>query len=381
MTGSQTCGKGRHGGNCAPSPQDEGEAAVYAPNRSLDDMEAQQAVLDRAFVSQVSSSSEATTATGDTLNSLFSRQTSEIDVAAAQLLEELPDAVEEAVCAVAAACSFSMTVGDPRRPDIPLIAVSKAFETMTGYDKNEILGHSCRFINAGCNLDPEDVQKLREACRTGRPFTGVVPNRRKTGELFHNLLDLRGLTVAENPQTGAELWFVVGVQADVTGLSEDEMPTEHLNELRAVADGLHKYLVHNLSTMAICGAFLAEASGLPESNSEAAASQGMGPPLGLGNWRRLPEPRWRVGAQIPPLELSLSSSDKDCEQEELEGGAQQHPQQFQDCCEPAQLRLGPETAGPRSGAAVAIAGIAVAAASLLLVQLMRTRRILGTDKP
>lgn len=39
-------------------------------------------------------------------------------------------------------------------------------------------------------------------------------NRRKTGELFVNLLDLRGLRVAKDAETGEDIWYLVGSLVD-----------------------------------------------------------------------------------------------------------------------------------------------------------------------
>ena len=43
-------------------------------------------------------------------------------------------------------CSFM--VCDLERKDTPVIYVSKAFETLTGYTSKEVLGHNCRFLQA-----------------------------------------------------------------------------------------------------------------------------------------------------------------------------------------------------------------------------------------
>ena len=45
-----------------------------------------------------------------------------------------------------------VTVADCSLPDMPLIYVNRAFETLTGYSAQEALGKNCRFLHAG---DPE----------------------------------------------------------------------------------------------------------------------------------------------------------------------------------------------------------------------------------
>ncbi|CAK0839728.1 unnamed protein product [Prorocentrum cordatum] len=169
------------------------------------------------FLTQISAESLASASTGVT-----SRQcTAEADVLAQQVLEE--EALREAVSAACVECSFCVTVADPRLPDFPLIAVSRGFEAMTGFRSEEILGVNCRFLSCDCGLDLATVAGLRRACSTGQPFTGVITNRKKSGELFLNLLDLRGLTVGRT-HTGEDLWYLVGIQADVSHLPEAEQP-------------------------------------------------------------------------------------------------------------------------------------------------------------
>merc|ERR1719183_3395427 len=94
--------------------------------------------------------------------------------------------VKQSIRAAVADCKFMVTIADPKGKDCPLIAVSKEFETLTGFKRSEILGVNCRFLNQGCDMDPADLIGLRTASATGAPFTAVLPNRRKSGELFLN---------------------------------------------------------------------------------------------------------------------------------------------------------------------------------------------------
>mmetsp|Transcript_128674 Transcript_128674/g.250753 ORF Transcript_128674/g.250753 Transcript_128674/m.250753 type:complete len:785 (+) Transcript_128674:114-2468(+) len=173
-------------------------------------------------------------------------------------------------------CTFMVTIADPRASDSPLIAVSDEFVRMTGFQRSEILGVNCRFLNQGCDMDPVDLARLRLSSATGAPFSAVLPNRKKSGELFMNLLDLRGLSVAYNPDTGEDLWFLIGIQADVTGLVDDERPADHIQDLQMVADSIRVKLTRELSAMAVAGAF-SSASGHSSSKE----------------WRLLAEQKWK----------------------------------------------------------------------------------------
>jgi len=149
--------------------------------------------------------------------------------------------------------SFCVSIADPRADDFPLIAVSKKFETITGYLASEVLGKNCRFLSAGCSCDMVNLANLRAAFTTGAPFTAILENRRKSGELFLNLLDLRGLTVARSPCTGEDLWFLVGIQVDVTH-AETLHVKANLSEIHAIISGIRAGLAEKVRALAVAGA-------------------------------------------------------------------------------------------------------------------------------
>lgn len=192
--------------------------------------------------------------------------------------------VNQAIKAAIQDCEFCVTIADPQGADYPLIAISEAFETTTGYSRSEILGVNCRFLNQGCDMNPADLANLRIASKTGAPFTALLPNRKKSGELFLNLLDLRGLTIAVDAVTQEELWFLVGIQADVSGLAEDEIPEGHIQELQMLADGIRAKIVKELSMFALSGVV---SSGLLED-----------PDSKRRQWVLLESPRWRPGEAL-----------------------------------------------------------------------------------
>jgi hypothetical protein len=239
--------------------------------------------------------------------------------------------IKQAIRSVVAECTFCVTIADPRGEDTPLIAVSEAFESMTGFSRHEILGVNCRFLNHGCDISPEDLMGLRTSSRTGEPFTALLPNRRKSGEMFVNLLDLRGLRVAQDLQTGEYLWFLIGIQADVTDIMEDdEVPEDHLEMLQEVASRIRARLRNELSTLAASSAekmerelsqysCLSAGSGVSDrqashssgrseaSKSEIQAGGGMGGKTSK-RFSLLPEPVWIAGYGSEALVNSTMSS-------------------------------------------------------------------------
>jgi PAS domain S-box-containing protein len=44
------------------------------------------------------------------------------------------------------ACVNGVTLSDPDLPDSPIVYANKAFEDISGYSQEEILGRNCRFL-------------------------------------------------------------------------------------------------------------------------------------------------------------------------------------------------------------------------------------------
>ena len=90
---------------------------------------------------------------------------------------------EQAVEHARVAICFS----DARKPDNPLTYVNPAFEAMTGYARDDVLGRNCRFLQ-GPGTDPETVARLRDAIRADAPITVEILNYRRDGSPFWNAL-------------------------------------------------------------------------------------------------------------------------------------------------------------------------------------------------
>ena len=76
--------------------------------------------------------------------------------------------------------------------DMPIIYANPAFEKLTGYCEEEILGRKCRFLQ-GPGTDRDAVRQVREALAARRPVRVVLKNYRKDGTSFFNELFLNPL--------------------------------------------------------------------------------------------------------------------------------------------------------------------------------------------
>lgn len=238
----------------------------------------------------------------------FEKHCSHIDEMTSQVVRE--SSIRKAIRAVVADRQVSVSVADPRSPDAYLIAVSDQFETMTGYSRSEILGKNCRFLNAGCNVNQGDLLRLRTAVKTGESFTGVLENRKKSGELFLNLLDLHGLTVARNHSSGDELWFLVGIQADVSELSPCEME-EAEKDIHRVASDIRQKLADQLSALAISGALkftveVPEQRDRPDRQRQLRSKES-GEDDDPEIWALLASPKWRGSPSTSGLNVPIFS--------------------------------------------------------------------------
>ncbi len=111
---------------------------------------------------------------------------------------------------------IGILITDPQRPDNPIIYCNPSFEKLTGYERDEILGRNCRFLQ-GEDRDQEPLDELREAIREGRQSRVVLRNYRKDGSLFWN-----ELTVSPLRDAAGRVTHFVGTQNDVTARTEAE---------------------------------------------------------------------------------------------------------------------------------------------------------------
>jgi PAS domain S-box-containing protein len=120
---------------------------------------------------------------------------------------------------------IGISISDPSREDNPLIYVNDAFERITGYDGDEVVGCNCRFLQ-GDGTDPEPVGRIRAAIDAEEPVTVTLRNYRSDGTEFWNRV-----TVAPVYDADGELQNFVGFQQDVTARKRDRNELELAHDL------------------------------------------------------------------------------------------------------------------------------------------------------
>ncbi len=123
-----------------------------------------------------------------------------------------------------------IVITDLEQRDNPIIYVNPAFERITGYASDDVIGKNCRLLSKHDRNQPE-VSMLRNAVAARKPCTVTLRNCRKDGSEFWNQISISPLN---NPLTGAATHFV-GVQTDITERKRsDDLLLEWLSRLDAV---------------------------------------------------------------------------------------------------------------------------------------------------
>ena len=108
------------------------------------------------------------------------------------------------------AARMAMIVTDARQGDNPIVFVNDAFLALTGYQRDEVIGRNCRFLQ-GPDTDPVQVDRLRHAVAHGEDIALDILNYRKDGSTFWNAVYLSPV----HGKTG-EIVYFFGSQLNVS---------------------------------------------------------------------------------------------------------------------------------------------------------------------
>ncbi len=112
-----------------------------------------------------------------------------------------------------AAIAFSgepLVLSDPSKPDNPLMAVNEAFLRLTQYQRDEVIGRNCRFLQ-GPETDHATTRRIGRRVADGGGCIEWVVNYRKDGTKFWNLL-----FISPVHDDGGNLVAFLGNQLNIT---------------------------------------------------------------------------------------------------------------------------------------------------------------------
>ena len=119
---------------------------------------------------------------------------------------------------------IGIVITDPSRDDHPITYVNDHFVEMTGYDRSEAIGRSCRLLRGPGTRD-ETVIELQRAMDAGESATVEVRNYRKDGEPFWNRI-----TISPIRDESGDIDRWIRFQEDVTDYKQREQELERQND-------------------------------------------------------------------------------------------------------------------------------------------------------
>jgi len=117
---------------------------------------------------------------------------------------------------------------DPAQPDNPIIYVNDSFLRITGYDREEVIGKNCRFLQ-GPETAPEAIERIRSALREGQSCFVELLNYRKDGTPFWN-----GLSISAIRDGAGLVTHFVGVLTDISPIKLLEDQFRQAQKMEAV---------------------------------------------------------------------------------------------------------------------------------------------------
>ena len=141
------------------------------------------------------------------------------------IVEKDSGIIPQILSAILDECVNGVTLADPDLPDAPIVYANKAFEILTGYSQEDIIGHNCRFLQ-GEDREQDARYQIAEAVRNNLPVEVTLRNYKKDGTLFFNHLKL--VPLFDNKK---RVMYYLGVQYDITDKVNASNEIKSLNDL------------------------------------------------------------------------------------------------------------------------------------------------------
>ena len=111
--------------------------------------------------------------------------------------------------------TIAMVLTDPGQADNPIVYVNRAFERVTGYAAERVIGRNCRFLQ-GPQTEASDVDALREAVAKGEEISLDLVNYRADGSAFLNRLAISPIYDREG-----EISYFLGIQKELREVDQE----------------------------------------------------------------------------------------------------------------------------------------------------------------
>ncbi len=141
-----------------------------------------------------------------------------IDITERRALEKQLLLMQRAIESV----NSGIAIADVNLPDNPFVYVNPAFEAITGYAQEEVLGRNGRFL-LGADIDQPELEKLRLALSNRIGIQLVVRNYHRNGSLFWN-----DLSVAPVQDEQGNTTHFVSILNDISERKHQEHQLEKL---------------------------------------------------------------------------------------------------------------------------------------------------------
>jgi PAS domain S-box-containing protein len=129
--------------------------------------------------------------------------------------------------------SFVLT--DPRLPDNPIVYASRQFLSLTGYERDQVVGRNCRFLQ-GLDTDPAAVAEIHDAIAVGKDGACCLLNYRADGTPFWNQFFVAPLRDKDN-QIINFVSAVLFLNTDTTAESEEGTHISLISSGRSAKQG------------------------------------------------------------------------------------------------------------------------------------------------
>ena len=133
--------------------------------------------------------------------------------------------IPQVLSAILDECVNGVTLADPDLEDAPIVYANKAFERLTGYEQEDIIGINCRFLQ-GTDREQEARKQIAQAMKNNEATEVTLRNYKKDGTLFQNRLKITPLFDRKN-----RVIYYLGVQYDITDKVAASNEIQELNVL------------------------------------------------------------------------------------------------------------------------------------------------------